>query len=285
MKIDTHQHFWRYNATEYPWIPPDGPLARDWLPADLLPLLNRCNLDASIAVQARQTLAETYWLLGLADAAAHIFGVVGWVDLQAPDLESHLATLARHPKFFGVRHVAQDEPNDQFLALPQVIRGVQSLKSFGLTYDILIYARQLPAAIELVRQCPDQIFILDHIAKPSIASAQLSPWQAHIRELAQFPNVACKISGMITEARSDWTPEDLTPYLDVVFEAFGTDRLMFGSDWPVCLLAGSYDAVHDIVAKRLSGLSVEDQNKVLGNNALNWYQKNQSSQETPVAST
>jgi L-fuconolactonase len=273
MKIDSHQHFWRYNATEYPWIPPRGPLARDWLPADLLPLLSRCNLNASIAVQARQSLAETYWLLGLADAAPHIIGVVGWVDLQAPDLESQLATLASHPKFLGIRHVAQDEPNDQFLALPQIVRGVQSLIPFGLTYDILIYARQLPAAIELVRQCPDQIFILDHIAKPSIAAAQISPWQEQIRELAQFPNVACKVSGMITEASPDWTPESLTPYLDAVFDAFGTDRLMFGSDWPVCLLAGSYEAVHDIVMKRLERLTAEEQDKVLGGNALKWYLK------------
>jgi L-fuconolactonase len=272
MRIDSHQHFWRYHPTGYPWIPPQSALARDWLPADLEPLLSRHRIDASIAVQARQSLAETHWLLGLADAQPRIHGVVGWVDLRADDLESQLEVLASHPRLLGVRHVAQSEPDDQFLARPDIIRGVRTLHGHGLTYDILIFARQLPAALKLVEACPDQTFVVDHIAKPDIAARHREPWSSLMGRLAEYPNVFCKVSGMITEADPQhWKPADLEPYLQRVLDCFGPNRLLYGSDWPVCLLAGSYDQVHDLAATFFGSLSDSEQAAVFGGNALKAY--------------
>ncbi len=275
MRVDSHQHFWRYSADQYPWIPAGSPLQRDWLPADLAELQRPPGFDGSIAVQARQSLAESHWLLGLADADPRIRGVVGWVDLQDDRVEDSLAELSAHPKFVGVRHVVQDEPDDRFLLRPAFRRGVARLKGFGLRYDLLIYPRQLPAALEFVRQFPEQPFVLDHMAKPFIRDGTLSPWREQIRELAQFPNVCCKISGMVTEANhARWTPEDFRPYLDVVFAAFGEDRLMFGSDWPVCLLAGDYGQVHRLAADYVTGVakfSAAAQAKFFGGNCARFY--------------
>lgn len=253
MRLDSHQHFWRYSAAEYPWIPTDSALARDWLPADLRALQKPLSFDGSIAVQARQSLAESHWLLGLADADPRIKGVVGWVDLQNDRVEEDLVTLARHPKFVGVRHVVQDEPDDEFVLRLAFQRGLRRLQKHGLRYDLLIFPRQLPSAIRLVEAFPEQPFVLDHIAKPLIREAKISPWREQIRELATFPHVHCKISGMITEAdHVRWQPADLAPYLEVIVEAFGPSRLMFGSDWPVCLLAGSYERVFRIVDEYLA---------------------------------
>jgi L-fuconolactonase len=244
MRLDAHQHFWRYSPERYPWIPKGSALAQDWLPSDLAQLQTPLGLDGSIAVQAQQTIAETEWLLSLADQDPRVRGVVGWVDLQQDRVEDDLARLATHPRLVGVRHVVQDEPDDQFLLRPAFQRGIGRLRAFRLRYDILIYPRQLPAAIQLVRAFPEQPFVLDHIAKPFIRAGTLSPWREQIRELAVHPNVLCKVSGMVTEAdHQNWKPDDFAPYLDVVFEAFGSQRLMFGSDWPVCLLAGSYGRV------------------------------------------
>jgi L-fuconolactonase len=275
MPLDSHQHFWRYSATQYPWIPAGSALQRDWLPGDLTELHRPLGLDGSIVVQARQSLADSHWLLGLADADPRIKGVVGWVDLQADRVEDSLAELAAHPKFVGVRHVVQDEPDDRFLLRPAFLRGVAQLKPFGLRYDILIFPKQLPAALEFVRQFPDQPFVLDHIAKPFIRDGTLSPWREQIRELAQFPNVLCKVSGMVTEAKHvGWQAADFRPYLDVVFTTFGEDRLMFGSDWPVCLLAASYEQVFRLAEDyvvNVAKYSPAAQSNFFGGNCAKFY--------------
>ena len=272
MKLDSHQHFWSYDAAQYPWIPRGSALHRDWLPGDLAPLLGAAGLDGCIAVQARQTAEENRWLLELAEHHAIIKGVVGWVDLRAANVGAELAALARHPRFVGVRHVVQDEPDDGFMLGADFLRGIGALRAHRLTYDILINARQLPAAIALAKRFPEQPFVLDHIAKPAIKAGTLSPWREQIRELAKAPNVLCKVSGMVTEADAKaWKPADVRPYLDVVFEAFGEDRLMFGSDWPVCLLAAEYAQVFALVRDYIAPLSPEAQAKVLGGNAARFY--------------
>ena len=272
MKFDSHQHFWSYDPAQYPWIPPGSPLHRNWLPPDLAPLLSAAGLDGCIVVQARQTLEESRWLLGLAEHHTIIKGVVGWVDLRSPDLDRDLAALARHPKFRGVRHVVQDEPDVNFMLGAEFLRGIGKLRAHGLTYDILIYPQQLPAAIELARRFPEQPFVLDHIAKPHIKDGTLEPWQTQIRELAKAPNVLCKVSGMVTEAdHATWTAEDFKPYLDVVFEAFGEDRLMYGSDWPVCLFAASYARMFTLIDDYTRGLGGVARDKFFGGNAARFY--------------
>ena len=272
MRLDSHQHFWRYDAVQYPWIPPGSPLHRDWLPADLAPLLAQAKLDGCIAVQARQTIEESRWLLGLADVSPIIKGVIGWVDLRSERVEEQLAEFAGHPKFVGVRHVVQDEPEVSFMLGAEFQRGIGRLQQFGLTYDLLIFPKQLPAAIELVRKFPEQRFVLDHIAKPAIKDGTMSPWREQIRELAQARNVMCKVSGLVTEARhDDWKADDFKPYLDTVTEAFGPGRLMFGSDWPVCLLAGSYEEVFRLVEEYFAGLSVLERAAIFGVTAETFY--------------
>lgn len=254
MKIDAHQHFWRYDPAQYPWIPEGSPLHRDWLPADLAALQQPLGLDGSVAVQARQNIAESDWLLGLADADARVKAVVGWVDLRSENVGVDLERLARHPKFSGVRHVVQDEPDDMFMLRPDFLRGIAQLQPLGLTYDILIFPKQLPAAIDLVARFTDQPFVLDHIAKPHIKAGALSPWREQIRQLAAAPNVMCKVSGMVTEAdHRAWKADDIRPYLDVIFEAFGTSRLMWGSDWPVCLFAARYEQCLRLVEDYAAG--------------------------------
>ncbi len=272
MKLDAHQHFWSYDETQYPWIPKDSPLHRDWLPGDLALLLAAAGLDGCIAVQARQTLEESRWLLALAEHHDIIKGVVGWVDLRHAQVEEDLAALAAHPKFVGVRHVVQDEPDVNFMLEANFLRCIGKLRKFGLTYDILIFPKQLPAAIELVRRFPEQPFVLDHIAKPLIKDGTLSPWREQIRELAKSSNVLCKVSGMVTEADHHfWKLDDFRPYLDVVFEAFGEDRLMYGSDWPVCLLAANYAQAIELVCSYVAPLSSTAQEKIFGANAARFY--------------
>ena len=272
MRLDSHQHFWSYSPVEYPWISEGSALQRDWLPSDLARLQADLNFDGSIAVQARQSLAESRWLLALAEANPRIKGVVGWVDLQDERVEEQLAELSRKPRFVGVRHVVQDEPDDRFLLRPEFVRGIGRLRQFGLTYDLLVFPKQLPAAIELVRQFPEQAFVLDHIAKPFIKAGPLSPWREQIQELAQLPNVLCKVSGMVTEAdHRAWKPDDFRPFLDVIFEAFGVQRLMFGSDWPVCLLAGSYEQTFSLLREFVARLPMESQRGLFGETAAQFY--------------
>lgn len=273
MKIDSHQHFWQYNPVEYDWIGAEmEALKRDFLPADLQPLLAQSGIDGTVAVQARQSLTETEWLLRLAEENDFIRGVVGWVDLRAPDVESQLARYAGFDKFKGVRHVIQGEPDDRFILHPEFLRGLGSLRGFNLAYDLLLVPKHLPFALEAVRKFPEQRFVVDHIAKPHIREHRIDPWQAHIRELATCKNVYCKVSGMVTEAAwNAWKPDDFRPYLDVIFDCFGTDRLMFGSDWPVCTLSGSYDQVYSLVASRLQHEPDDTRDRVFGANAATFY--------------
>jgi len=272
MRIDSHQHFWRYEPAQYPWIRADWPLRRDFLPEHLAPLLRGKALDGCVAVQARQSLAETRWLLGLAAQHDFIKGVVGWVDLCGENLTEHLASFANNLRFVGVRHVVQDEPDNNFLLRPKFVRGIAELHFFDLAYDLLIFPHQLPAAIQLARRFPRQRFVLDHIAKPYIRRKELWPWAGNIRELARFPNVFCKVSGMVTEADwNGWKKADFTPYLDVVFEAFTPRRVMYGSDWPVCLLGAGYPGVYDLAASYCQKLSLAEQDRMFGGTAVEFY--------------
>ncbi|HLH52478.1 MAG TPA: amidohydrolase family protein [Verrucomicrobiae bacterium] len=272
MRIDSHQHFWRYSNDQYPWIQGDWPIRRNYLPEDLEPELRDCSIDGCVAVQARQSLAESKWLLDLADRAPFIKGVVGWVDLRSPSLSDQLAELCPNPKFVGVRHVVQDEPDDNFMLRKDFQDGIAQLEGHGLAYDILIYSRHLPAAVELVKRFPQQRFVLDHLAKPMIRDGVLARWREQIRKLAQYPNVMGKVSGLVTEARwNGWEPDDFKPYLDAVFEDFGPDRLMFGSDWPVALLAASYRQVYSLISEYVSGAAPDAAANIFGLNAQKFY--------------
>jgi len=273
MHIDAHQHFWRYNPHDYGWI--DDSMAwlrRDFLPSDLQPELQRNGFEGCVAVQARQSLEETRWLLELADAAPFIVGVVGWVDLTSPQLRSELERMAPNSKLVGVRHIVQSEPDDCFLLQREFLDGVAMLEDFDLAYDILIYPRHLPVALEFARQLPTQRFVLDHLAKPAIKQGDLRGWSAGIRDLASLPNVMCKLSGLVTEADlRGWSPDQIRPCLDVAFECFGPDRLMIGSDWPVCTLAASYSRVIEVVADYLKSFPIEIREAVMGGNARRFW--------------
>ena len=273
MRVDSHQHFWRYNPVRDAWIGPDmGAIRRDFLPADLAPILKTESIDATVAVQADQSESETSFLLDLAAHNPFIAGVVGWVDLRSPDLPSRLKHFAQYPKLRGFRHVAQSEPDDNFLLGSDFTRGIARLHEFHFTYDILVYARQLPSAIGLVQKFPEQAFVLDHIAKPAIKAQEIDAWARNMRALASHPNVYCKVSGMVTEADlHNWKPADFHPYLDVAYETFGPDRLMFGSDWPVCLLAASYRQVKQLVTDYLASKPAADRDKIFGANAARFY--------------
>ena len=272
MRLDAHQHFWSYDAAQYPWIPPGSPLHRSWLPDDLAALQQPLGFEGSIAVQARQVVEESDWLLGLADKHANVKGVVGWVDLRSDRVEADLERLARHPKFVGVRHVVQEEPDDAFMLGQDFQRGISKLAAYGLTYDILIYPKQLAAALRLAENFPEQPFVLDHIAKPFIKAGLIEPWAMQLRQLAKLPNVHCKVSGMLTEAdHQAWLAEQFRPYLDTVFEAFGPARLMYGSDWPVCLFAGSYEQAYRLVDDYARGLTDQQRVGLFGGNAAAFY--------------
>jgi L-fucono-1,5-lactonase len=273
MHIDAHQHFWRYDRREYGWIDDSmAALRRDFLPADLKPEMECGGFQGCVAVQARQTLEETRWLLELAEHAPFILGVVGWLDLRSPRLLFELKSFAGNSKLVGVRHVVQSEPDERFLLQPEFLCGISMLEEFDLAYDILIYAQHLPVAAEFVARFPRQRFVLDHLAKPPIKSGALDSWARGIRELAAFPKVYCKVSGLVTEADwQAWKPEDMRPYLDVAFECFGPSRLMIGSDWPVCMVAAPYSRVMDVVKDYISKYAAEERNAVLGGNAAKFW--------------
>jgi L-fucono-1,5-lactonase len=273
MHIDAHQHFWIYDPQDYGWIDETMiPLRRDFLPADLQHELEREGFQGSVAVQVRQSLRETQWLLELAAQSPFIVGVVGWVDLRSPQVREDLQALAKNPKLVGIRHIVQSEPDDRFLLQPDFLRGISLLAEFDLAYDILIYPKHLSVAAEFVRRFPRQRFVLDHLAKPEIKSGSINAWKKGIAELAAYPNVYCKLSGLVTEADwNRWRPEDMRPYLDVGFERFGANRLMIGSDWPVCTLAGSYSRVMGLVKDYLSGHSEQEREAVLGGNAKRFW--------------
>jgi L-fuconolactonase len=273
MLIDAHQHFWIYNRDEYGWIDDSmAALRRDFLPRDLAPELKNSGFQGSVVVQTRQTLEETRRLLELAGESPSILGVVGWVDLRSSAVREQLEDFAQNPKLVGVRHVVQSEPDDRFLLQPEFLRGVSVLEEFDLAYDILIYTRHLPVAAEFVERFPRQRFVLDHLAKPPVRSGEIDSWASGIRRLAAFPNVFCKLSGLVTEADwQSWKPEHMIPYLDVAFETFGADRLMIGSDWPVCLVAASYGRVMDVVRDYLNRHDPATREAVLGGNAQRFW--------------
>jgi L-fuconolactonase len=273
MHIDTHQHFWRYTAAEYEWIDDSmAALRRDFLPSDAKHEMDRVGVDACVAVQARQTVEETGWLLELAEANPFIAAVVGWVDLQSDAVAAHIEQFAGHPKLVGVRHIAQSEPDDRFLLRPAFCRGISLLADLDLTYDILIYPRHLPAAIELVSRFRTQRFVLDHLAKPEIRTGEIRQWEKHVRELAKAPNVFCKLSGLVTEADwTRWTPDQIRPYLDVAFDSFGPYRLMAGSDWPVCTVAADYRSTMALISDYLDHRPASEREAVMGANAARFW--------------
>lgn len=273
MLIDSHQHFWRYNPERDGWITDEmSVLKRDFSPVELTRNMRESGINRCISVQANQSEEETRFLLELAECNPQVIGVVGWVDLQSDDIDKRLAAFAKSPKLRGFRHIVQAEPDDRFLLHDKFLRGVGCLARYGFTYDILIYARQLPAAVEFVRLLPEQNFVLDHVGKPDIKNKEIDFWVKGIRELANNANVFCKISGLVTEADwKSWSAADFKPYLDVVFEAFGTERVMFGSDWPVCLLAASYAQVKEIVEDYTRDLTELEKANIFGLNAARFY--------------
>jgi L-fuconolactonase len=269
VRIDAHQHFWRYDPAEYEWIDESmAALRRDFMPEELRHEMAVAGFHASVAVQACHTVEETRWLLAMADRHPFIAGVVGWVDLQADDVRAKLQEAASNPRLVGVRHIVQSEPDDRFLLRPAFCRGIAMLEEFGLTYDILIYPRHLPVAAEFVSRFERQRFVLDHLAKPDIRGRRLRAWEHDLRQLARFRNVWCKLSGLVTEADwNAWTPAQLRPCFDLAFDCFGVERLMIGSDWPVCTVAADYARTVGIVMEYLSGRPREEQDAVLGGNA------------------
>ena len=273
LRIDSHQHFWTYDPGEYAWIDDRmGAIRRDFTPADLRREMDAAGFDQCVLVQVRQTLDETRDFLALADSHSFIYAVVGWVDLRSETVARDLEAVAAHPKLGGIRHVVQSEP-DGFLLQPEFLRGVGELARFDLPYDILIYERQLAEAIDFVSRFPEQRFVLDHLGKPNIRSGDIKDWRWHLRALARFPRVTCKLSGIVTEADwASWTPEQIRPYLETAAECFGPDRLMIGSDWPVCTLAASYGQTMDLVRDLVMDWSADDRDKVLGLNAARVYE-------------
>lgn len=273
MRIDAHQHFWKFSAKDYPWISRGmDVLACDHLPDDLEPHLRKWDIDGTILVQARQSIQETEFLLDLASRYSSIKGVVGWVDLCHSDVSAQLERLSAFPKLKGVRHVVQDEPEEDYVLRDDFMRGIGLLQQFDLVYDLLIRSQQLSAATKLARCFPEQIFVLNHIGKPPIRSGTIEPWRTEIRQLAALDNVVCKLSGMVTEADwKSWKPHEFTPYMEVVLDAFGPHRLMVGSDWPVCTLAASYEQVMDLAADFLARLAPADQKEVWGETASRIY--------------
>ena len=273
MRIDSHQHFWRYDPGRDGWITDEmAVLRRDFLPPELIRQMHGSGIDRCIVVQADQSETETHFLLNLAEQHPEIAGIVGWVNLLDKHIDSQLQDFSRFKKLGGFRHIVQAEPDDRFMLREDFLNGISCLARHNFTYDILIYARQLPAAVELVRRFPGQKFVLDHMAKPAIKAKEIKSWAQDIRALAASPNVHCKVSGFVTEADwKSWSTSDLKPYLDVVFQAFGTDRLMFGSDWPVCLLAASYSQVKNVVEDYTRDLSASEKEKIFGLNAARFY--------------
>lgn len=274
MRIDAHHHYWQYDPQVHAWISDEmAPLRRSFLPSDLAPLLKQSEFFGAVLVQVMQEEAENEWFLELAAQHSFIRGVVGWVDLQGPDVAERLARFASNPLFKGIRHQIQGEPDPGFMQRPAFRRGIRALEQAGLTYDFVIFPHQIPDAIALADAFPNQRFVLDHLGKPSIRTGEWEMWAKQTMALGQRANVYAKVSGLVTEADwHTWQPADLKPYLQTALDAFGPDRLMFGSDWPVCLLAARYEDVLRVAEDFFASLSAEEQNKVFGLNAIHFYQ-------------
>ncbi len=274
LKIDGHQHFWQYDPTKHVWMNEAmGVLKTDYLPTDLAPLLQNCSLDGCVAVQANQAEEENTFLLGLAEQHPFIKGIVGWVDLQSENVEERLAYYKQFDVMKGFRHVIHDETDIDFMGRPAFLRGISLLKQYSYTYDILIFPKHLPNTLALVSAFPEQPFVIDHIAKPFIKTGEnREAWYTALKAVAAHHNVSCKISGMVTEADwQNWQPSDFTPYIDRIVELFGIDRIMYGSDWPVCTLAATYAAQFGLVKNYFSQFSASEQEQVFGGNAVNFY--------------
>jgi L-fuconolactonase len=272
-KIDSHQHFWKYDPVKYDWINDEmWVIRKDFLPEDLAPVLKASGFDGCITVQAEQLEAENQFQLANAQKHSFIKGVVGWVDLQSVQIEELLAYYQQFEKLKGFRHILQGEPQRDFMLRPAFLNGISLLKKYGYTYDILISHDQLKYTADFVARFPDQPFVIDHIAKPNIKQQQIKDWANDIRVVAKFENVHCKVSGMVTEADwKAWKPADFHPYLDVIVEAFGINRIMFGSDWPVCKIAAEYEQMVGIVSDYFSRVSKTEQQQVFGGNAIEFY--------------
>jgi L-fuconolactonase len=273
MTIDAHQHFWKYEPVKHAWIDDSMSVIRqDFMPSDLKKVYDENEIDGCVAVQADQTLEETNFLIGLSTKHDFIKGVVGWVDLRAKNVDEVLKEYSEHNKIKGFRHIVQGEPDHNFLLRSDFLRGISYLEKYDFVYDILIFPHQLGATLEFVKRFPQQKFVIDHIAKPYIKDGYYNGWAALMKEIAKHANVYCKLSGMITEAdHNAWTPEQINPYMELVLSAFGSDRVMFGSDWPVCLVAGEYVEVKQLVSDFISKLSLIEQAKIMGTNAIEFY--------------
>lgn len=275
MIIDSHQHFWQRSLPfNYQWLenPELAKINRDYLPADLEPLLRNAGVDRCVVVQTQHDLAENDWALELADENDFICGVVGWVDLKSEDCEADILRLKQHSKFVGIRHVTQDEPDDDFIVRPDVLRGLTVLERNGVPFDLLFYAKHLKHAPTVAAHAPNLPLVIDHLSKPNIKEGQFDQWAIEIKAAAKHGNVFCKLSGMITEADwENWTSDDLKRYVETTIEAFGTERCMFGSDWPVCELAGSYQDVFDALQTIVTGLSEAEKADIFGLTAQKFY--------------
>lgn len=275
MIIDAHQHFWELNLPfDYEWLHTQQhePICRSYLPADLQVHLQNCGIDRSVFVQTQHDVAENRWVLDLAAENEFIAGIVGWVDLTAEDCEQQLAEFRDHPKFVGIRHVVQDEEHDNFIIRADVIRGLRVLEKHGVPYDLLFYTKHLKHAATLGRLLPDLPMVIDHLSKPKIKAGITAGWQDDLRAAAQFPNIYCKLSGMVTEADwQNWKPADLKPYVETALEAFGPARCMFGSDWPVCELAGTYEQVYQALVDILGPISPSERKQIFGSTAQTFY--------------
>jgi L-fuconolactonase len=273
-KIDAHHHLWRYNAAEYEWLDETKQeLHRDFLTKDLMAELSAANIDGTVVVQARQTLEETRWLLDRADGCDAIRGVVGWAPIAGEDFPGVMEEFENRPKLKGLRHVIEAEEDENYILRADFNAGMVAMQGSGLVYDLLVREHQLPQTIEFVDEYPDQVFVLDHMAKPKIGAGVLEPWATNMRELGLRENVWCKVSGLATEADwKSWSLETLRPYLDVAVDAFGPERLMVGSDWPVCLLATGYAKWFDVLREYFAGFSETERDAIFGGTAVNVYQ-------------
>ena len=271
--IDSHQHFWQVGRFDYPWMTSDlGVLYRDYLPDDLAPILARNDVEKTVLVQASNSIAESSWLLNLADENSFIAGIVGWVDLMSPDIDAQLVELTTHPKFKGVRHLVESEPQDDWLVQPAVLSGLRRLSAYGLSYDLLVHTRHLKYVPQVAETCPELALVIDHLAKPPIARNEINEWSQAFKPHASYPNIHCKLSGLVTEANwTSWQTDDLRPFVEFALESLGPERLMFGSDYPVCLLASSYDRVLASLQEILTNLSDDEREKIFSGNAARVY--------------
>ena len=274
--IDSHQHFWQVGRFDYPWMSSDlGVLYRDYLPDDLAPVLRQNGVEKTVVVQASNSVAESRWLLELADANSFIAGVVGWVDLMSVEIDAQLDELCAHPKFKGVRHLVESEPHDDWLVQPAVLAGLRKLSERGHSYDLLVHTRHLRYVPQVAESCPDLRLVIDHLAKPPIGRNEINEWSQALKPIARYPNIHCKLSGLVTEANwSSWQANDLRPYVEYALELFGVDRMMFGSDYPVCLLAASYDRVLGSFQALLKEIGDGDRDKIFSKNAATFYRLN-----------